>query len=175
MTFPVSTECDIGKITAKFENLILYIRLPKLIATEEKQDQEKPTSAKAPSAEKQDQEKTTSTTAPDSPKAVNEQKPSMTNPAEHIGEKSNAPAENDGSFSEKAKEKENGQKTSDSKNMPEMAPGNNQNHESDSSSGITKLKMARKVMYCALALLLAVVVGLYVQKLTWFLGGKAGN
>lgn len=70
-TIPLSSNCDIGKITAKFEDLILYITQPKLIASVEKQDQKKPTSNHEDLAtQEQDQEKPTSTKTPEPYKYV---------------------------------------------------------------------------------------------------------
>ncbi|KAL8090015.1 hypothetical protein AgCh_039469 [Apium graveolens] len=56
-TIPIPVNCDSSKITAKFEDMILYITQPKLIAPVEKQDQKKPTRNHGDlTEEKQDQE-----------------------------------------------------------------------------------------------------------------------
>uniref|UniRef100_A0A5B7BWT1 Putative inactive protein RESTRICTED TEV MOVEMENT 2-like n=1 Tax=Davidia involucrata TaxID=16924 RepID=A0A5B7BWT1_DAVIN len=49
--FPVSANCEAHKITAKFEDGILYVRQPKLITPAAKEDKEKPTS-EAPGPQK---------------------------------------------------------------------------------------------------------------------------
>ncbi|XP_016485218.2 uncharacterized protein LOC107805658 [Nicotiana tabacum] len=41
--FPISENCDKNKISAKFENCILYVKQPKLITSAEKKDKELPT------------------------------------------------------------------------------------------------------------------------------------
>ncbi|MCD7459005.1 hypothetical protein HAX54_039801 [Datura stramonium] len=59
--FPVSENCDKTKISAKFENGILYVKQPKLITSSEKKDQELPTpnaqQPKKPAEESQPQKK----------------------------------------------------------------------------------------------------------------------
>lgn len=62
-TIPISSNCDIGKITAKFEESILYITQPKLIASAETQDQKKATRNQEDLTQEQDHEKPTSTKA----------------------------------------------------------------------------------------------------------------
>lgn len=69
-TIPISSNCDIGKITAKFEDSILYITQPKQIASAETHDQKHPTSNREDLTQKQDQEKPTSTKTPEPHKYV---------------------------------------------------------------------------------------------------------
>ncbi|KAK1394502.1 inactive protein RESTRICTED TEV MOVEMENT 2-like [Heracleum sosnowskyi] len=67
---PISSNCDIAKITAKFEDSILYITQPKLIASAETQNQKKPTSNQEDLTQEQDQNKPTTTKTPEPYKYV---------------------------------------------------------------------------------------------------------
>lgn len=133
-TIPISENCDVSKISAKFEDFILYIAQPKLIIAEEKKD-----------------EKTTGTEAPEpqKPEESGEKPTSTTYPAEQTNETSNNSAEKAGVVPDNAQEKEKEQETgdgksnesNDSKNVQEKAPETeNTNAKSVSENNLTDEK-----------------------------------
>ncbi|XP_060170014.1 inactive protein RESTRICTED TEV MOVEMENT 2-like [Lycium barbarum] len=164
--FPVSENCDKTKISAKFENGILYVKQPKLITSSDKNDQATPTTnpqqpkkpADEPQPQKKDEEQatTTTTTTKELPKQqANADKPEIEEPntkeAKDLQEK--LPAE----------------KTATNSTAQDR---NRQNYESklenDANMGgiaalAEKLKMPRKVMNMSLIALLVLGIGLYVS------------
>ncbi|KAH0632626.1 inactive protein RESTRICTED TEV MOVEMENT 2 [Solanum tuberosum] len=169
--FPISQNCDKTKISAKFENGILYVKQPKLITTSsEKKDQELPTSDAQqpkdelqPTSQKKDEEQTkdkkTQTPAPteELPKhqATNAEKPEMEEPntKETKDLANETPAENTGANS-----------TVEDGNKPSYAC----KLDKDASIGTAavlaeKLKMPRKLMNMTLIALLVLGIGLYIS------------
>ncbi|OIT38614.1 PREDICTED: protein RESTRICTED TEV MOVEMENT 2-like [Nicotiana attenuata] len=166
--FPVSENCDKTKISAKFENGILYVKQPKLITSAEKKDKELPTpdtqQPKKPAdheqqAQKKDEEQAKS---------------------QELANADNAPAKEP--EKEEPKPKTNEQ-TTEAKDLPGKAPaeksknvedGNKPSYDSklenDANMGTgvalaEKLKMPRKVMNMTLIALLVLGIGLYISNM----------
>ncbi|KAK6779629.1 hypothetical protein RDI58_021813 [Solanum bulbocastanum] len=159
--FPVSQNCDKTKISAKFENGILYVKQPKLITTSsEKKDQELPTSdaqqpkdEPQPTSEKKDEEQTkdekTQTPAPT--KELHKHQPANAEMEEPNTKET--PAENTGASS-----------TVEDGNKPSYAC----KLDKDAYIGTAvvlaeKLKMPRKLMNMTLIALLVLGIGLYIS------------
>ncbi|XP_055833368.1 inactive protein RESTRICTED TEV MOVEMENT 2 [Solanum dulcamara] len=171
--FPISQNCDKTKISAKFENGILYVKQPKLITSSEKKAQELPTSdaqqpkkpavEPQPTPQKKDEEQTkgeptpTPTPTEELPKhqATNADKPEKIEPktkeAKDLAEKT--PAEKTGASSI-------------------VEDGNSPSYvcklEKDTNIGTAavlaeKLKMPRKLMNMILIALLFLGIGLYIS------------
>ncbi|KAH0638717.1 hypothetical protein KY285_035303 [Solanum tuberosum] len=169
--FPVSQNCDKTKISAKFENGILYVKQPKLITTSsEKKDQELPTSdaqqpkdEPQPTSQKKDEEQTkdkkTQTPAPteELPKhqATNAEKPEMEEPntKETKDLANETPAENTGANS-----------TVEDGNKPSYACKLDKDAYTGTAAVLAeKLKMPRKLMNMTLIALLVLGIGLYIS------------
>ncbi|XP_059315002.1 inactive protein RESTRICTED TEV MOVEMENT 2-like [Lycium ferocissimum] len=153
--FPVSENCDKTKISAEFENGILYVKQPKLITSSDKKDQEPPTAnaqqpkkpADEPQPQKKDEEqakgqKTTPPTTKELPKQqANADKPEIEETGEETATNITAQDRNRQNY--------------------ECKP------ENDANTGIAalaeKLKMPRKVMNMSLIALLVLGIGLYVS------------
>nr|XP_004246713.1 inactive protein RESTRICTED TEV MOVEMENT 2 [Solanum lycopersicum] len=158
--FPVSQNCDRTKISAKFENGILYVKQPKLITTSpQKKDQELPTSdpqqpndEPQPTSQKKDEQQTQDekTQTEELPKhqATNAEKPEMEEqdtketPAEYTGASSTMEEENKPSYACKL-DKDAYTRTAD--------------------VVAEKLKMPRKLMNMTLIALLVLGIGLYIS------------
>lgn len=173
--FPISQNCDKTKISAKFENGILYVKQPKLITSSEKKGQELPTSdaqqpkkpadEPQPTPQKKDEEQTkgeptptpTPTPTEELPKhqATNADKPEKEEPktkeAKDLAGKT--PAEKIGASS-----------TFEDGNRPSYVC----KLEKDTNIGTAavlaeKLKMPRKLMNMILIALLVLGIGLYIS------------
>lgn len=193
-TIPIPVNCDSSKITAKFEDLILYITQPKLIASVEKQDQKKPTSSSDGdiTAEKQDQENQSSGKAPKTFKHVDnnedpnkvkqvsdqkqaektdvERKETAKEHVEKLGVKGNI-------FKNVAEDSNDGKTVSDNipeveqtKNTGETETGkmNDQKHKIYSWNFSTNMIVQKKVISVVVAILVAIAFGLHA----YFLVGR---
>ncbi|CAI9091839.1 OLC1v1026938C1 [Oldenlandia corymbosa var. corymbosa] len=138
--FPLSSNIDANKISAKFEKGILYIRQPKLITPEEK-----PTENKS--------------TTPDQKKPANEPQkpPPQTNAPE--------PKTEDGSNKQSPSDKDD-QNQEKGKNTEKIDPGSDitkpQNYQGNGVDLAAKLKNSRRAFYVVLVGIAAVGIGLYV-------------
>ncbi|KAG5584480.1 hypothetical protein H5410_044914 [Solanum commersonii] len=169
--FPVSQNCDKTKISAKFENGILYVKQPKLITTSsEKKDQELPTSdaqqpkdEPQPTSQKKDEEQTKDEkTQPPAPteelpehQATNAEKPEMEEPntKETKDLANETPAENTGANS-----------TVEDGNKPSYACKLDKDAYIGTAPVLAeKLKMPRKLMNMTLIALLVLGIGLYIS------------
>lgn len=163
--FPVSQNCDKTKISAKFENGILYVKQPKLITSTEKKDQElpasdaqqtkKPADEPQPTPQKKDEEQTKGEPTPteELPKhqATNADKPGKEEPntKETKDLTENTPAE----------------KTSASSTVEDGNKPENNANIGTSAVLAEKLKMPRELMNLTLIALLVLVIGLYISKM----------
>ncbi|KAK1382904.1 putative inactive protein RESTRICTED TEV MOVEMENT 2-like [Heracleum sosnowskyi] len=183
-TIPIPANCDSSKITAKFEDLILYITQPKLIASVEKQDQEKPTSNPGDlTAEKKDQENPSTETYkhvdenedPNKGKQVSdhkeaenadvERKEAAEERVEKLGVKGNV-------FKNVAEDSNDGKTVSDNipeveqtKNTAETGKMNDQKHKTYSGNFSTTMNVQKKVMSIVFAVLVAIAFGFHVYYL----------
>ncbi|KAL3327871.1 hypothetical protein AABB24_035505 [Solanum stoloniferum] len=163
--FPVSQNCDKTKISAKFENGILYVKQPKLITTSsEKKDQELPTSdaqqpkdEPQPTSQKKDEEQTkdekTQTPAPTPAPTEELHKHQATNAEMEEPNTKETPAENTGASS-----------TVEDGNKPSYACKLDKDAYIGTAAVLAeKLKMPRKLMNMTLIALLVLGIGLYIS------------
>ncbi|WOG87755.1 hypothetical protein DCAR_0206986 [Daucus carota subsp. sativus] len=195
-TVPIPVNCDSSKITAKFEDQILYITQPKLIASAEKQDQKATTSKQdGLTAEKQDQE-TPSSKTPESFKQADENEvpgkgKQVPDPkqednidadrketAEENVEKNGAKGDdfknavegsNDGkTVSDDIPEVEKTKKTADTGKAKEDG---DQKHSTYSGIISTDMNIQKKVISIVIAIAVAIAFGLHV----YYLVGRGGK
>ncbi|PHU03518.1 hypothetical protein BC332_28769 [Capsicum chinense] len=171
--FPVSENCDKTKISAKFENGILYVKQPKLITSSEKKGEElpssdaqqpkKPAEEPQPTPQKKDEKQTKDEKTPTATEELPKQQTNADKPQK---EEPNTKEAKD--FAEKTPVN---QKTGASNTVKD---GNRPSYESklenDSYIGAAavlaeKLKMPRKVMNMTLIALLVLGVGLYISNM----------
>lgn len=187
-TIPIPVNCDSSKISAKFEDLILYITQPKLIASVEKQDQKKPTSNHEDlAAEKQNQENPSTKKTPETYKQVDEnkdpnkvkqvsdhkqaektdveRKETAEERAKKLGVKGNI-------FKNVAEDSNDGKTVSDNipeveqtKNTAETGKMNDQKHKTYSKNFSTNMNVQKKVAIVVIAILVAIAFGLHVYYL----------
>ncbi|CAN4120089.1 unnamed protein product [Withania somnifera] len=185
--FPVSENCDKTKISAKFENGILYVKQPKLITSSVKKDQELPTPNAQPLKKDEEQMKGEKPPIATPKKPAEEPQPQKKDEEQGKGEKTPTPTE------ELAKQQTNADKTEkeepntkEVKDLAEKTPtvrtgpsstaedGTRPSYESklenDANTGTAaaaalaeKLKMPRKVMNMTLIALLVLCIGLYIS------------
>ncbi|KAJ8568366.1 hypothetical protein K7X08_027899 [Anisodus acutangulus] len=161
--FPVSENCDKTKISAKFENGILYVKQPKLITSSEKKDQEMP----APNS--QQPKKPADEPQPKKDEEQAKGKETTPTPTEELlKQQANA--------NKPEKEEAN---TKESKDLPEQTPAektgtNRPSYESkiennamigSATALAEKLKMPRKVINMTLIALLVLGIGLYISNM----------
>ncbi|KAL3850232.1 hypothetical protein ACJIZ3_012114 [Penstemon smallii] len=192
--FPVSSNCDTKMISAKFEGGILYVRQPKLIVEEVKEQSKLPPPSEIPHPQKPVNE------PPPAPKKyqaqVNSQKAATNDGAKEFPEKS---VQKEEPKNTKEKEKSNeleGAKNGERNSLQEKTGGKDDDLKSASKSSIdqrknvleatkqkviekfegdklngaspaAKLKMARKTMNKVLVILLAFALGIYARDLIW--------
>ncbi|CAN4119105.1 unnamed protein product [Withania somnifera] len=193
--FPVSENCDKTKISAKFENGILYVKQPKLINSAVKKDQELSTPnaqqpkkpVDEPQAQKKDEEQTKGekTPTPTPKKPAEEPQPQKKDEEQRKGEKT--PTEElpkqQINADKPEKEEPNAREAKDlagkthvEKTGPRstVEDGNRPNYESklandantESAAALAeKLKMPRKVMNMTLIALLILGIGLYISNM----------
>ncbi|CAA0805946.1 HSP20-like chaperones superfamily protein [Striga hermonthica] len=154
--FPVSANCDTTKITAKFEDGILYVRQPKLIvpANNNKEDK-KDSPSKAPHE------------PPPAPKPDQEQAPKQKEPAE---DKEAKPTKDVPESSKKTDERisnDQNQENVSGKNETSYVTGKAKldDYKVEAESPAYRLKMARQKVTVAVALLLAFALGMYISNL----------
>lgn len=190
-TVPVPVNCDSSKITAKFEDLILYITQPKLLAAAEKQDQEKPTRSHGDfTAEKKDQKNPSSRKSPETYKHVNEnedpnqvkqvsqhkqadntdveRKETAEEHVEKLGVKGNVlknvvEDNNDGkTVSDNTPEVEQTKNTAETGKMTENG---DRKHRTYSGNFSTNMNVQKKVISAVIAILVATAFGLHIYYL----------
>lgn len=138
-TIPISSNCDIGKITAKFEDSILYITQPKQIASAETHDPKNPTSNQEDPTQEQDQEKPTSTETPEPCKYVD--KNEDTKKLKDVVDQKQADNTN---VERKEAAKENVQKLSEKGNISQNVVDNNDDHKSVTTDKTCNVKQTKK-------------------------------
>ncbi|XP_070044119.1 protein RESTRICTED TEV MOVEMENT 2-like isoform X2 [Nicotiana tomentosiformis] len=172
--FPISENCDKNKISAKFENCILYVKQPKLITSAEKKDKELPT----PDTQ---QPKKPADHAQQAQKKDDEQPKSQELPKQANAD--NAAAKEPEKEEPKITSPETNEQTTEAKDLPEKTPAEKSKnvedenkpsydtkHENDAKMGTgvalaEKLKMPRKVMNMTLIALLVLGIGLYISNM----------
>ncbi|KAK6164021.1 hypothetical protein DH2020_000885 [Rehmannia glutinosa] len=191
--FPVSANCDTNKITAKFEDGILYVRQPKLIVPAEKEEQKTRPSktphsripADEPPAPKTDHEQATTPDKPVHNKEAKDEQKSSKSEGTKKEERNNIP-EKTGNINDdhKATARSSGDKHENvsGKTDAELAnKGTNRNavakvddYKLDAGSPAAKLRMTRQKMTMVLAVLFAFALGMYISNMAWF-SKKAEN
>ncbi|KAL3530185.1 hypothetical protein ACH5RR_009507 [Cinchona calisaya] len=170
--FPISSNYDVNRMTPKFENGILYLRLPKLVTSEDKQDN------KLPVPEPPTPQKPEDKPQPDQ-KNVQQKSAEKASPGDDSTNLTNVP-----DVPQKKPEKELSKATSftsdkrendatwaacmTDKGATETADGSRktrmENYRGIPADLATKLKVSRRVTNAVLVALLAVVLGLYINK-----------
>ncbi|GKB74782.1 inactive protein restricted TEV movement 2-like protein [Tanacetum coccineum] len=184
--FPVSANCDLNKISAKFEGNILYVRQPKVITATPKPEEEKPTTIVAPmptsqkpvnesnEGPKTTEHKTTQTTQPntENKQTAKNQDVSKTS-VEEKKEKTEAEANKSKTDAKGASENtlEKNTNDPDNKNKKVVAYGELdktskkalENYKRAVGVFATKLKTSRNAVTAIVVLLVGLVVGIYVS------------
>ncbi|GFP91157.1 protein restricted tev movement 2 [Phtheirospermum japonicum] len=170
--FPVSANCDTNKITAKFEDGVLYVRQPKLIVPAPDKEAQKLT----PPAKETNQEQPHKTT-PDKPTPSKEDD----KPTKDHERKSSESSEGTTKLDDTPPEKTAGSAQGDKRENAELANKGTSNYRTDAAkllddgykleagSPAAKLKVARQKMTTVLVVLIAFAVGMFINKLqAWF-------
>lgn len=183
--FPVSANCDLNKISAKFEGNILYVRQPKVITLTPKPEEEKPTMVVAPmptpqkhldepkQRPKTTEDKATQTTQPkmekketgkdqDAPKTSVEEKKEKTED-EANKSKTDTKGASESTLEKKTSDSDNKNKKVAYGELDKTSKKALENYKQAVGAFVTQLKTSKNAVTAIVVLLIALVIGIYVS------------